>query len=61
MSERVVSTARVFDAWQKKLEGGNMTGTVCSRALLAIVITLAISRPANGAPKDDDGPISLQE
>ena len=31
-----------------------MTGTVRNRVLLAIVITMAISRPANTEPKEDD-------
>jgi hypothetical protein len=31
-----------------------MAGTVRNRVLLAIVITLTISRPANAEPKEDD-------
>src|SRR5258708_36560842 len=38
----------------ENVQGGNMTGTVRNRVLLAIVITMAISRPANTEPKEDD-------
>src|ERR1700716_377964 len=54
LRQRASSPPPAYSMLGKKVQGGNMTGTVRNTVLLAIVITMAISRPANTEPKEDD-------
>jgi hypothetical protein len=54
LRQRASSPLPAYSMLGKKVQGGNMTGTVRNTVLLAIVITMAISRPANTEPKEDD-------